>query len=163
MKVAITIQNHFYNHATHRWLFARDEPALKFIFNDGIKGLLVGFVLVVFGALVFFRKTAIIRSYQKGLLVVLLSAILTPSVVGELKTITNMPCPRDLSAFNGHYPSIKLFDHYPQGFYQAEKMRCYPAGHASGGFALHLADSRRIVGFEASAERVGQQLFGDGR
>ena len=132
----MAIQHHFFDPQTHHWLLDRNEPILKFILYDGMKVLLVLFALAVFVALVFFRKTKLVRNYRKGLLIVLLTAILVPSVVGELKTITNMPCPRDLSSFNGNYPHIKLFEHYPKEFHQPERMRCYPAGHASGGFAL---------------------------
>ncbi len=131
-----TVQNYFYNPATHHWLLDRNEPVLKFILYDGLKVLLVVFALLVFVALVFFRKTERVRRYHKGLWVVLLTAILVPAVVGELKTRTNMPCPRDLLIYSGTYPHIKLFEPYPPGFHQAEPMRCYPAGHASGGFAL---------------------------
>lgn len=134
--VDLTIQRFFYNDETQRWILDRDEPILKFILYDGIKGLLIAFVLAVFAALLFFRKAALVRDYRWGLLVVLLSAILVPSVVGGLKTLTNMPCPRDLTHFNGNYPYLKLFEPYPQDFHQAGRMRCYPAGHASGGFAL---------------------------
>ncbi|KAB7885411.1 phosphatase PAP2 family protein, partial [Poseidonibacter ostreae] len=34
------------------------------------------------------------------------------------------------------YPDVKLFDSYPTEFVQNKKIKCWPAGHASGGFAL---------------------------
>ena len=134
--VDFIIQNYFFNHTTHHWLLDRNEPILKFILYDGLKVLLVLFTLLVFVVLIFFRKAARVRDYRQGLLIVLLSMILVPAVVGELKTLTNVPCPRDLSLFTGNYPYIKLFDPYPSDFHQTEPVRCYPAGHASGGFAL---------------------------
>ncbi|MCW9026251.1 MAG: phosphatase PAP2 family protein, partial [Thiovulaceae bacterium] len=71
-----------------------------------------------------------------GLFVVLLSAIFIPVIIGGLKAVTNTPCPKNIEHFNGDYPDIKVFDTYPKTFKQDCKIRCWPAGHASGGFAL---------------------------
>jgi len=47
-----------------------------------------------------------------------------------------VPCPVDLQHYGGTYPDVTLFSSYPGDFIQKENIRCYPAGHASGGFAL---------------------------
>jgi membrane-associated PAP2 superfamily phosphatase len=86
--------------------------------------------------LIFLRKNSIVLKYEKGLIIVLLAAILIPSVVGLLKAFTNTPCPCNIVHFNGIYPDIKVFDSYPKDFIQISKIKCWPAGHASGGFAL---------------------------
>jgi membrane-associated PAP2 superfamily phosphatase len=59
-----------------------------------------------------------------------------PLVVGGLKAITNTPCPNNITHFNGDYPYVGVLDSYPANFIQTEKQRCFPAAHASGGFAL---------------------------
>ena len=69
-------------------------------------------------------------------MIVLLSAIFIPSIIGTLKAITNTPCPCNIINFGGTYPDIKVFDKYPEDFIQKSKAKCWPAGHASGGFAL---------------------------
>jgi membrane-associated PAP2 superfamily phosphatase len=62
-----------------------------------------------------------------------LAVVLTVGVTGLLKTFTNVDCPWDLTAFGGRFPYVPLFadrpDELPPG-------RCFPAAHASSGFAL---------------------------
>ena len=74
--------------------------------------------------------------YKKGLIVVLISAFIVPLSIGSLKAVSNMPCPKNIEIFGGEYPNIKLFESYPSDFIQENKVKCWPAGHASGGFTL---------------------------
>ena len=131
-----TLQNYFYNFGTHKWLIDRNEPILKFIFYNGIKKLLIIFAVLMLVSLIFFRKKRVIQEYKKGLILVVLSAILIPVIVGGLKATTNTPCPKNTEHFGGVYPDIKVLDSYPKSFKQNKKIKCWPAGHASGGFAL---------------------------
>ena len=132
----IFVQNFFYNFETKNWIIDKDEPILKFFFYDGIKNLLILFAVAILFSLIFLRKRKFVQEYKKGLIIVLLAAILVPSIVGSLKAISNTPCPCNIVHFNGTYPEIKAFDSYPKDFIQTSKAKCWPAGHASGGFAL---------------------------
>jgi membrane-associated PAP2 superfamily phosphatase len=89
--------------------------------------------LIIF---IFFRDHKSIKRYKKGILIIILSAIFVPIVVGGLKKATNMPCPKNEIEYGGIYPSTKVWESYPKTFKQPSKIRCWPAGHASGGFAL---------------------------
>jgi membrane-associated PAP2 superfamily phosphatase len=62
-----------------------------------------------------------------------LSVVLSVGLVGLLKTLTNVDCPRDLTEFGGTFPFIHLFEHRPAALRHA---RCFPAAHASSGYAL---------------------------
>ena len=132
----IFIQSFFYNFDTKNWLIDKDEPILKFFFYDGIKNLLILFAVNILIFLIFLRKKELIQEYKKGLIIVLLSAIFVPVIIGSLKAISNTPCPCNILSFNGTYPDTKVFDSYPKDFIQTSKAKCWPAGHASGGFAL---------------------------
>ena len=132
----IVVQDLFFDLMTQQWILDRNDRILDFIFYSGIKKLLILVAVVILLALIFFRKKAIIDTYKKGLLIVLLSAIFVPSVVGGLKAVTNTPCPKNIGHYGGNYPDLKVFDNYPKDFKQKSKIRCWPAGHASGGFAL---------------------------
>ena len=132
----IFIQSFFYNFDTKNWLIDKDEPILKFFFYDGIKNLLILFAVNILIFLIFLRKKELIQEYKKGLIIVLLSAIFVPVIIGSLKAISNTPCPCNIVNFNGTYPETKVFDSYPKDFIQTSKAKCWPAGHASGGFAL---------------------------
>ena len=132
----IFVQSFFYDFDKKSWLIDKNEPILKFFFYDGIKNLLLLFGVAILVFLIFFRKNILVQEYKKGLIIVLLSAILVPSIIGFLKDITNTPCPCNIVYFNGTYPDKKVFDSYPKDFVQKSKVKCWPAGHASGGFAL---------------------------
>jgi membrane-associated PAP2 superfamily phosphatase len=134
--IDILVQNFFYNFETKSWIIDKDEPILKFFLYDGLKNALIIIAVAILFSLIFFRKKALIQEYKKGLIIVLLSAILVPSIIGSLKAITNTPCPCNIVDFNGTYPDIKVFDSYPKDFVQTSKAKCWPGGHASGGFAL---------------------------
>lgn len=132
----IYIQSFFYNFESKTWLIDKNEPILKFFLYDGLKNLLLLFGGLIFLSLIFLRKKSFIQEYKKGLIIVLLSAIFVPLIIGSLKAISNTPCPCNIVYFNGTYPDIKVFDSYPKEFIQTSKAKCWPAGHASGGFAL---------------------------
>jgi membrane-associated PAP2 superfamily phosphatase len=63
----------------------------------------------------------------------LLAMVLTIGIVGLLKTITNIDCPVDLQLFGGQFPYVHLFEDRPDALRHA---RCFPAAHASSGYAL---------------------------
>ena len=132
----IFIQSFFYDFESKNWLIDKNEPILKLFLYDGLKKAIIIFNVLILIALLFFRKKQIVQEYKKGLLIVLLSAIFIPSIIGSLKAITNTPCPCNIVKFGGTYPDIKVFDKYPENFIQKSKAKCWPAGHASGGFAL---------------------------
>ena len=132
----IFVQNFFYNFETQNWIIDKNEPILKFFFYDGIKILFIIFDVSILFSLIFLRKNKLIQEYKKGLIIVFLSGVSVPLIIGSLKDITNTPCPCNIVHFNGVYPEKKVFDHYPKEFIQKSKAKCWPAGHASGGFAL---------------------------
>lgn len=134
--IDIMIQNYFYNFQTKSWLIDKDEPILKLFLYDGLKQGLIIFGVFILILLIFFRKYEFVKEYKKGLIILLLSSIFVPTIVGSLKAITNTPCPCNIEHFGGEYPDIKVFDKYPEDFIQKSKAKCWPAGHASGGFAL---------------------------
>jgi membrane-associated PAP2 superfamily phosphatase len=132
----IFVQNSFYNFDTKNWLLQKEESILRFFLYDGMKVLLILFAVAILFSLIFLRKNKFVQEYKKGLIIVLLSAIFVPAIIGTLKAVTNTPCPCNIVHFNGTYPDIKVFDSYPKDFVQTSKIKCWPAGHASGGFAL---------------------------
>lgn len=132
----ILVQKHFFQIDSNSWILNRDEAILKFIFYDGIKKLLIIFAVGLLFCLIFFRKKELIKNYKNGMIIVILASIIIPLTIGSLKAVSNTPCPKNIKYFGGEYPDIKLFDSYPKDFIQNSKIKCWPAGHASGGFAL---------------------------
>ncbi|HQS67230.1 MAG TPA: phosphatase PAP2 family protein [Sulfuricurvum sp.] len=132
----VWVQRHFYNPLTHEWIVDTHNEVAKFIFYDGIKRLLIFVAVFFLFLLIATWKKQWMRSYRRGLIIVVLSSIAVPLVVGSLKAVTNMPCPKSLDIFEGTYPHTCVWEKYPAKECHLEKQKCWPAGHASGGFAL---------------------------
>jgi len=132
----LVIQDLFYNFETKSWILDRDLQPLKFLLYDGLKKLLILIALFALFSLIFFRKTKIIKEYKKGLLIFVLSAIFVPMVVIGLKKTTNMPCPKNEIYFGGNMPRVAVWEKYPPKYAKMPHIKCWPAGHASAGFAL---------------------------
>lgn len=80
-----------------------------------------------------------------------LAVVLTVGIVGLLKIVTNVDCPWHLAAFNGSLPYIPLFEHRPSGLPRAA---CFPAAHASSGYAL-MAAYFVFLGYDRRLARAG--------
>jgi membrane-associated PAP2 superfamily phosphatase len=83
----IFVQNFFYNFESKVWLIDKNEPILKFFLYDGMKIFLILIAVTILFSLVFLRKNKLIQEYKKGLIIVLLSAIFVPLMIGSLKAI----------------------------------------------------------------------------
>lgn len=89
--IDIVVQDNFFNSSINTWILDRDLQPYKFIFYDGIKKVLILFALLFLFALVFFKKNKTIQEYKKGILVIVLSAILVPIISGGLKKVRICP------------------------------------------------------------------------
>lgn len=130
------LQQWLYDAQAQAWIWSRKEPVTRFLLYDGAKGLLVLFALTLLMSLVFCRRSAWLARHCRGIRIVVLSLILVPICVSTLKATTNVACPRSLEAFGGELPYIKVLEPYPADARPDRRERCFPAGHASGGFAL---------------------------
>ena len=133
--IDIYVQNFFYKFDTHTWLIDRNNATLNFIFYKGMKKLLMLFAILIIISLIFFRKNKLVKMYKNGLIIIVLSSFTVPFIVVSLKDTTNMPCPKHTKDYGGKYPNVNIFESYPKGF-KEKRIRCWPAGHASAGFAL---------------------------
>jgi len=73
------------------------------------------------------------RSLRRPAAFFTIAALLSMGAVGLLKTLTNVDCPWDLVPFGGRFPYIELFGDRPDALRAG---RCFPAAHASSGYAL---------------------------
>ena len=130
-----TIQDFFYNFEQKQWIVDPNAELYKAIFYYGAKKFLITIGILFMLSLFFYKKFQLINQYKKGILIVILSSIIIVSLVGALKATTNMPCPEDELRYGGRYPKTAVWECYPEDF-SLPQIRCWPAGHASGGFAL---------------------------
>lgn len=132
----LLFQSLFFDAADQHWIWSRTEPVSRFLLYDGIKILLIAFALSLGACLLLARYSALLRKYSRGMRIVLLSMILVPACIGAGKIVTNVPCPRDIASFGGEVAHTGLVRTLFSSPHPASRYRCFPAGHASGGFAL---------------------------
>lgn len=150
--IDLLIQDSLFDFSAGNWFWDKNEPVSRFFLYDAIKTLFIMSALALAIFLAFFKKHRMFQSYRRGLLIVCVSMFVVPGVANLAKAVTNVPCPSDLMRYEGDYPYVTLFSPYPESFVQERNIRCYPAGHASGGFALlslfflfHKPGSRKLA------------------
>jgi membrane-associated PAP2 superfamily phosphatase len=135
------VQDHFYDFSTRRWLVDGSDPLLRTLFYNGPKILLIAFA-VALAALIAGParwRTALgpqAVAGRRALAVVLATLVAGPVLIGIGKATTDIFCPSEIHRYGGDVPYVRVFECYPPGQRPARRGRCFPAGHASGGFAL---------------------------
>lgn len=122
----------FFDEGGSQWIGASSWWTNELIHRDGtwLMRSIVASALVLWGATWLRPQWLPLR---RPALYFFVSVVLSVSVVGLLKTLTNVDCPRDLSEFGGAFPFIHLFQDRPDALRHAQ---CFPAAHASSGYAL---------------------------
>ena len=89
----------------------------------------------------------------------LLVLITVPALAGWGKNISNTFCPSEIRRYGGDVPYVKLCEPYPANDKPKRRGHCFPAGHASGGFALlGLMWLRRTRGWKFGGLALGLGL-----
>jgi membrane-associated PAP2 superfamily phosphatase len=122
----------FFDESSARWIGASSWWTNELIHRDGtwLMRSIAAFTLALWGATWLRPQWLPLR---RPALYFFVSVVLSVGVVGLLKTLTNVDCPRDLSEFGGTFPFIHLFEDRPESLRHAH---CFPAAHASSGYAL---------------------------
>ncbi len=139
--VDFTLQTQLWIADEKSWFLKDPYNIYRAIFYHGIK-----IPIYLIGASAFYGlyrvwKHSVWIEYKKGLLIVALTLVTLPLFIAEVgKKVSNVNCPDDLKVFNSDRPYAKLFENYPPNPNSADgkwpRGHCWPAGHASGGFAL---------------------------
>ncbi len=130
------------------WLLEKGVQPYRFIFYDGPKLLLILFGAYLLIASIWqyrqrrrsnttitepslFKPIAALSGREVGYL--LLIIIVVPTIIATLKSITHVSCPNHLYLFNGDLPYLSIW----QNILAKTDAKCFPAAHASAGFALY--------------------------
>lgn len=122
------------------WVISRsfhsEWKALLYTCPKVLIGTTGGVFLLVFLTSVFCRRRAeALADWKKPALLVALSIAIVPLAIAALKAVTGVYSPVDLLPYGGKHPYIGLVEQlWLHG--QPAGGRSFPAGHASGGFAL---------------------------
>jgi membrane-associated PAP2 superfamily phosphatase len=129
MRIADTL---FFDRARGTWLGADSWWAVDLIHTGG--GWLVRSAgLAALGALTVSLLRVQLTHLRRPAAFLVAGLLICPVVVGALKQVTNVDCPRDLRYYGGTRPYVGLLGDRPDALPRAH---CYPGAHASSGFAL---------------------------
>lgn len=144
----LRLQDHCYDFAAGAWRIDAAAILPRWLCYDGPKVLLialaVSLLVVLLGPA---RWRDRLDWTRRGLAVALLTLVTVPVLVGAGKRVSNVFCPSEIRRYGGDMPYAKTFAAYPDEDRPTRRGHCFPAGHASGGFALFgliwLRTSRR--------------------
>jgi membrane-associated PAP2 superfamily phosphatase/diacylglycerol kinase len=109
----------------HRW------PLLEIVGHQLLKAAVVALWLVVLGAAVAAHWSPALRRHRALLWCTLAAMALGPAIVTALKDMNAYRCPWDLQSFGGVARFSSEWFVAP-----SHAGRCFPSGHAAGGFSL---------------------------
>lgn len=112
----------------HAWGW-RDQWLTATLIHQGGRKLVGGMVITLLVLLVGSYCVPRLRRYRAGLWYVLATCLLSALVVNLLKEATHFPCPWDLQRYGGALPYRGAY------FRRDTEVACFPAGHASAGYA----------------------------
>ncbi len=142
----LAVQDRFYDISAQRWAVDREAPVARFWFYDAPKVAIIALgvtVLVLASGPARWRRGV----DRRALWVAFATLATVPILIGAGKSLTNTFCPSEIRRYGGDVPYVKVCSPYPENDRPARRGRCFPAGHASGGFALlgliGLARTRR--------------------
>lgn len=111
----------------------RHDVWMESIGHQWAKYPLVLLAAALLAALALSWRLPALGQRRRTIVFLLLSLALAPAAVALLKDTTNKHCPYDLHIYGGNAPYVRLLERAPA---DAAPGRCFPGGHASGGFAL---------------------------
>lgn len=117
------------------WIIDANQPVFRFFLYNLPRALLIAYgsgVCILF--LLSFALKPFTRFRTRKNFFIILCAILIPLTVGIGKKVSNVYCPYQLTEYGGTKPHLRPFEERVSG----DSGKCFPAGHASAGFALLL-------------------------
>ena len=147
----IALQDRLYDFAAHRWLIDAHAPLPRGVFYTGPKAALIALgsalLVIVLTPERWRWRARFAEPARRHLWVALLTLGGVPAAIGQVKAVTNVFSPSDIRRYGGDVRSVRVIESFPAADRPARVGRSFPAGHASGGFALvalsGLARTRR--------------------
>lgn len=149
--IDLPLQDRWFDFHTRRWLVDASAPLPRLLFYTGPKAAILllglGAAGLALGPARWREHLRIPAGGRRDLWVVVATLATVPALAGLGKSVTNVHCPSEIRRYGGDVPYVNLWSPYPSDDRPLRRGRCFPAGHASGGFALlslaGLARTRR--------------------
>nr|CDQ32771.1 PAP2 (acid phosphatase) superfamily protein [Virgibacillus halodenitrificans] len=104
----------------------------KYVLHDMGRRFSIFLGVVVLVSIVTSFFVAAMKSLRRPLIYLLVSAALSALMVSLIKNSVNTACPWDLVRYGGNIPYVGFFQEWPS---KLPDIACFPAGHASAGYA----------------------------
>ncbi|MDL2267784.1 phosphatase PAP2 family protein [Desulfovibrio sp. OttesenSCG-928-G15] len=133
----VALQNLWFEQSSGEWFIPQaTHQEYRGIFYGGAKRG----ISIIAGICALLLVIGLVRKAQRHVifpcLLLLLSLAAVPASVGVGKKITNVRCPEELAVYGGTFPYERVLECKRTNAAPGKPGRCFPAGHASGGFAL---------------------------
>jgi len=141
LAVLLMLENTDIDRTVSRWFFdvatqsfpLRNDFFFDMVLHHWVKYAVILTTCIAAAMLLFTWIVPELRPRRTLLLFIVLAMTLAPLTVTTLKQVTDRPCPWDLADFGGDEP----YTHLTEGRVQPHpRGMCFPAGHASTGYAL---------------------------
>jgi membrane-associated PAP2 superfamily phosphatase len=135
-KLDLYLSDAVYDFAAAEWAVTDADRGLRLIFYSGGRAAVVVIASMLILALAFVCARPAHSGYLLPLLLTIFGIAMTVSTVSLLKHQTDVYCPSQITRYGGDQMRVGVLDTYPAGLERRGRGRCWPAGHAAGGFAL---------------------------
>jgi membrane-associated PAP2 superfamily phosphatase len=136
----LAVQDALFDFTRGRWRVNGYDPLWRAWFYSGPKLLLIVFgavtLVLTAGPARWRARTGLAEVSRVGLGALVLTLGTTPALVGGGKAVTNVFCPSEIRRYGGDVCYVRVLEAFPPADRPTRKGHCFPAGHASGGFAL---------------------------
>jgi membrane-associated PAP2 superfamily phosphatase len=128
----LIVADWFYTLEGHQWSL-KNHYLMKIVLHDKAQNIskLLGLLFLVLAISSHFYQR--LSPYKKGLWLLFISFAVSAALVAIGKSISHVDCPWDLQRYGGTRPYLPIFDAHPGNY---KFGRCFPSGHASGGYGL---------------------------
>ncbi len=130
--IDLALSDRFYDFTNSRW-FLHDAWWTEQLIHSGGRKLILVIALAALTAWGLSFRLSALRPWRRAALYFVLSIGIGTGLVALGKATTNRHCPWDYDRYGGSVPYVRLFEQNPPG---CSRGNCFPAGHASGGFAM---------------------------
>ncbi len=146
------MQDFFYDFSARAWLVYAKAPLPRLLFYTGPKVAIiagaVGLLALAVGPARWRTRFGAAPGVGRAdLWIVIATLASAPALVAVSKATTNVFCPSEIRRYGGEVAYVRVLETCAPDDRPAKRGRGFPAGHASGGFALlslaGLARSRR--------------------
>jgi len=138
-EVDVWLQDRLYDFTRQKWMVNKNAALPRLLFYTGPKVLIAilgGTLLLATVLPARWRPAWTSLPWPKRRVWVALACLAAvPIVIGIMKARSDIYCPWALDRYGGMEPYHHFFDPLPAGA-KSDCGECFPAGHASGGFAL---------------------------